>query len=58
MPSYIVVEASASYRFNKNWNVQLSIHNLLDKDYISGVSLRRVYVSTPVNPKLTLHYEF
>jgi len=58
MPSYIVTEASASYRFNKNWNVQLSIHNLLDKDYIAGAGLRQVYVSTPVNPKLTLRYEF
>jgi len=58
MPSYIVAEASASYRFNKNWQVQLSIHNLLDKDYIAGSALRRVFVSTPINPKLTLRYEF
>jgi len=58
LPAYTVVEASASYRFNKHWHAQLSIHNLLDKDYISSSSFLRVNVSTPINPKLTLRYEF
>jgi len=58
MPSYSIVEASASYRFNKHWHAQLSIHNLLDKDYIPGANLRRIQVSTPINPKFTLRYDF
>jgi len=58
MPSYTIVEASASYRFNKHWHAQLSIHNLLDKDYILGANLRRIQVSTPINPKLTVRYDF
>jgi len=58
IPSYTVVEASASYRFNKHWRAQLVIKNLLDKDYIPGSFNRSIFVSTPFNPKLTLRYEF
>jgi len=58
MPSYTVVGASASYRFNKHWHAQLNIHDLLNKDYIPGSSLRNITMSTPINPKLTLRYEF
>ncbi|KXU34998.1 hypothetical protein AXK11_07480 [Cephaloticoccus primus] len=58
IPSYTVVEASASYRFNKYWRANLVIKNLLDKDYIPGSFNRNIYVSTPINPKLTLRYEF
>jgi len=58
MPSYTIVEASASYRFNKHWQAQLVIKNLLDKDYITGSFNRSIFVSTPFNPKLTLRYEF
>jgi len=58
IPSYTVVEASANYRFNKNWSAQLHIRNLLDRDYIVGSFNRGVFVSVPINPKLTLRYEF
>jgi len=58
MPSYTVLEASASYRFSKHWHTQLSVHNLLNKDYISGSNLRYISVSTPINPKLSVRYEF
>jgi len=58
MPSYTEVEASASYRFNKHWHAQLSVHNLLDKDYIVASFGRQILVSTPINPKFTLRYEF
>jgi len=53
MPSYTVVELSASYRLNKHWHAQLSVHNLLDKDYILGANNRRIQV-----PKLAVRYEF
>jgi len=57
-PSYTVVEANVSYRFNKHWKAQLNISNLLDRHYIRGGFTRNVYVSVPINPKLTLRYEF
>jgi len=58
IPSYTVVEASVNYRFNKNWKAQLVVKNLLDKDYIPGSFNRYIFVSTPINPKLSLRYEF
>jgi len=57
-PSYTAVEASVSYRFNKHWHAQLHIHNLLNRDYIAGSFLRALFVSAPINPKLTVRYEF
>jgi len=58
LPSHVVFESSVSYRFNKNWHAQLVVNNLLDKDYVPGAFNRNVFVSTPINPKLTLRYEF
>jgi len=58
IPSYIEVEANATYRFNKHWKAQLIIKNLLDKEYIKVATNRTIYPSTPFNPKLTLRYEF
>jgi len=58
LPSYTVVEANASYRFNKHWRAQLVVKNLLDRDYIQGGFNHNVIVSTPFNPKLTIRYEF
>ncbi|KXU37123.1 hypothetical protein AXK11_02810 [Cephaloticoccus primus] len=57
-PSYTIVEASASYRFKKHWHAQLNIHNLLDRDYVSGSGRSQIYMSTPINPKFTLRYDF
>jgi len=58
IPSYTVVEASASYRFNKNWRAQLVVKNLLDRDYFIGSFNRLATVAPPVTPKLTLRYDF
>jgi len=60
MPSYILAEAHASYRFNKHWKAQLTIHNLLNKEYVVYYirSFRGVGLSTPINPKLSIRYEF
>jgi len=49
-PSYVLAEASASYQFSEHWHAQLVIKNLFNKDaYI---------VNPPINPKLSLRYEF
>jgi len=58
MPSYTVLEASASYRFGEHWKAQFVIKNLLDEDYIIGAFNRGIFVSVPINPKLTVRYEF
>ncbi|WP_082782638.1 TonB-dependent siderophore receptor [Cephaloticoccus capnophilus] len=58
LPSYTEVEANATYRFNKHWKAQLVIKNLLDKEYIRGAFNRNAFVSTPINPKLTIRYQF
>ncbi|WP_197457025.1 TonB-dependent siderophore receptor [Cephaloticoccus capnophilus] len=58
LPSYTEVEANATYRFNKHWRAQLVIKNLLDRDYIKAATNRTIYPSTPINPKLTIRYEF
>jgi len=58
LPSYTEVEANATYRFNKHWRVQLVIKNLLDREYLRASNNRTVYVGTPINPKLTIRYEF
>jgi len=58
-PSYTMVEASASYRFNKHWHAQLVVKNLFDNDAVYATFYRRmVSVSTPINPKLSIRYEF
>jgi len=58
LPSYTVVEASASYRFKKHWRASLAVRNLFNKDYIAGATNRSIVVSTPINPRFTLRYEF
>jgi len=52
-PSYVLADASASYSFKKNWQLQLVIKNLFDKD-----GLDAFMINPPINPKLTLRYEF
>jgi len=58
IPSFVFVEASASYRFNKHWKAQLVIKNLLDTDKVTGGFNRQVSVTVPINPKLTVRYDF
>jgi len=58
LPSYTEVEANVTYRVNKHWRAQLVIKNLLDRDYIRASNNRTIYLSTPINPKLTLRYDF
>jgi len=58
IPSYVLAEANASYRFGKHWHAELHIKNLFNKDAVIGGINRSIHVSTPINPKLTLRYEF
>jgi len=58
LPSYTLVEANVSYRINKHWKAQLVIQNLLDKQFIITTFNRTAWLSTPLNPKLTVRYEF
>jgi len=58
LPSYIVAEASASYHFSKHWSATLFIKNLFDTEYFVGSFNRIINVNTPINPKLTVRYEF
>jgi catecholate siderophore receptor len=41
IPSYWVVDALVGYEFNKNFNVQLNVYNLFDKEYIAAVNSGR-----------------
>ena len=36
--SYWVVDAMASYRVNKNLDIQLNVFNLFDKDYVAAIN--------------------
>jgi len=58
IPSYVLAEANASYRFAKHWHAQLHIKNLFNKDTVIGGINRSIHMSTPINPKLTIKYEF
>jgi len=61
LPAYTHVEANVSYRFSTHWKAQLTVHNLLNEDYIISYGsggVRIAWVSTPINPRLTLRYEF
>jgi len=58
LPSYVVWEATASYRFKKNWQATLLVKNLFDKEYLTFSFLRTVQTSWPINPKLVVRYEF
>jgi len=58
LPSYTLVEANVSYRLNKHWKAQLTIHNLLDKEILLTNYNRTVWTSAPITPKLTVRYDF
>jgi len=58
LPARTLINASATYRFNKNWRAQLNINNLTDKDYIMASFNRGVYMGVPINTKLAIRYDF
>ena len=47
---YWAVDAMASYRINKNFDVQLNVYNVFDKEYISAIN-KSGYRYTPGAPR-------
>jgi len=59
LPARTLVNASASYAFNKNWNVQLNVDNLFNKEYLAAsISRMAVYPGQPLDARLTVRYNF
>lgn len=60
--AYIIANAMANYKINKNLNLQLNVNNIFDKDYYSGIgengSDNSMVYGTPRNATLTLQYSF
>jgi len=58
--SYWVVDAMASYRINKNIDIQLNLYNLFDKDYVAAINKSgyRYTPGTPRSAKLTANFAF
>ena len=48
--SYWVFDAMASYRINKNIDLQLNVYNLADKDYVAAIN-KSGYSYTPGAPR-------
>jgi catecholate siderophore receptor len=58
--SYWVVDAMASYRINKNIDIQFNVYNLFDKDYVASIN-KSGYRYTPGVPrsyKVTANFAF
>ncbi|MBT0962613.1 catecholate siderophore receptor Fiu [Denitromonas iodatirespirans] len=60
IPDYWVFDAMASYRVNKNLNLQLNVYNLFDKEYIATLNNngRRYTPGTPLSAQLTASLMF
>ncbi len=58
--AYTVFNAMASYKINRNFDVQLNVSNLFDKDYVAAIN-KSGYRYTPGAPrsyKLTANMQF
>ena len=59
LPSYVRVDASASYQVSEALQVQLNIENLFDRDYFPNAHTNNnITVGAPVNATLGVKYEF
>lgn len=58
--SYWVFDAMASYRINKNVDIQLNLYNLTDKDYVAAINKSgyRYTPGTPRSARLTANFTF
>jgi catecholate siderophore receptor len=58
--SYVVYDAMASYKYNKNLTYQLNVYNLTDEEYVSSMnnSGRRYVPGASRSGLLTLAYKF
>ncbi|MET3495904.1 catecholate siderophore receptor Fiu [Variovorax boronicumulans] len=58
--SYWVFDAMASYRVNKNVDIQFNVYNLFDKDYVAAINKSgyRYTPGTPRSYKVTANFAF
>ncbi|MEG2999076.1 MAG: catecholate siderophore receptor Fiu [Comamonas sp.] len=58
--SYWVFDAMASYRVNKNVDLQLNLYNLFDKEYVAAINKSgyRYFPGTPRSVRVTANFRF
>ncbi len=58
--SYWVVDAMASYRINKNIDLQFNVYNLSDEVYVAAINKSgfRYTPGTPRSARLTANFTF
>lgn len=58
--AYWVFDAMASYRINKNVDLQLNVYNITDKDYVASINKSgyRYTPGTPRSARLTANFTF
>jgi catecholate siderophore receptor len=55
VPSFVRVDASASYQINEDLRIQLNVENLLDKDYYPhAYGTHQATVGAPINARIAL----
>ncbi len=59
LPSYVRVDASATYTVSEALQIQLNIENLLDRDYFPNAHTNNnITVGAPINARLGVKYTF
>ena len=58
--SYWVFDATASYRINKNFDIQLNVYNLFDKEYVASINKSgyRYVPGVPRSARVTANFAF
>jgi len=58
VPAYLLVDAMASYTINKQWDMQVNINNLTDKEYIAGCDYGICYYGESSRVSATVNYNW
>ena len=59
LPQRTLVNAMVSYRIDQHWKAQLNVDNLTNEHYLAASTSRNnVFPGTPINPRLTVTYNF
>ena len=59
LPSYVRVDASASYEFSEDLSVRLNVENLLNRDYFPSFHNNdNITVGAPINARITFTSRF
>ncbi|MEJ8853818.1 catecholate siderophore receptor Fiu [Variovorax robiniae] len=58
--AYWVFDAMAAYRINKNFDIQLNVYNLTDKEYVAAINKSgyRYIPGTPRSARITANFAF